>query len=157
MEKEFIRHIQKQVIGLLRTYSNKPLCISSKDNCSEVARLVGCWIFKKFPTCKMSILKGKNIQGTKNQNHDILAVEYNKNIDLIDPTVWQFFKNKKSIFIKTTNNLEDGLFEAEKYYGGKWNVSEILKVNDYKKDELKKMIVSNIKESARRAKITLIK
>jgi len=145
MDKETIRQIQKNVIKLLRKYCNKPLYIASADNCSEVVRLVGCWIFEKLPQAKIYILKGKNVKRTK-KCHDILAVEYNNNIDLIDPTVWQFFKNKRSIFIETTNNLMDGLFEAKKIYGGKWIISETIKANDCKKNDFEKIIFSNIKE-----------
>jgi|SRR3989339_318495 len=145
MKKETIRQIQRKVIKLLRKYCNKPLYIASVDNCSEVARLVGCWIFEKLPQAKIYILKGKNIKRTK-KCHDILAVEYNNNIDLIDPTVWQFFKNKRSIFIKTTNNLANSIFEANKIYGGKWTISETLRANDCKKNDFEKIIASNIKE-----------
>ncbi|HUT22045.1 MAG TPA: hypothetical protein VMX18_01400 [Candidatus Bipolaricaulota bacterium] len=145
MKKETIRQIQRKVIRLLRKNNNKPLYLSSTDNCSEIARLVGCWIFDKLPQAKIYILKGKNILGTK-KCHDILAVEYDKRISLIDPTVWQFFKNKKSILIKTTDNLTNGLFEASKIYRSKWKVSEIFKKNNYKNDELKKIVASNIKD-----------
>lgn len=145
MKKETIRQIQKKVVELLRKNNNKPLYITSVDNCSEVARLVGCWIFEKLPQAKICILKGKNILKSK-QCHDILAVEYNKNITLIDPTVWQFFKHKKSIFIKTTDNLANSLFEANKLYGGKWEISEVFKSGKCKKNEFKKIIASNIKE-----------
>jgi len=145
MEKDTIRQIQKKVVELLHENNNKPLYITSVDNCSEVVRLVGCWIFEKLPQSKIYILKGKNIQNTR-RCHDILAVEYNRNINLIDPTVWQFFKNKKSIFIKTIDNLANSLFEANKIYGGKWKISEILKASNCRKSKLKKIIASNIKE-----------
>lgn len=145
MEKETIRQIQKRVVRLLHKNNKEPLYMMAIDNCSEVSRLVGCWIFEKLPRVRIYILKGKNVQNTK-RCHDILAVEYNENIDLIDPTVWQFFKNKKSIFIKTINNLTNSLFEAKKIYGGKWTISEVLKISSCKKNEFKKIIASNIKE-----------
>lgn len=144
MEKEIVHQVQKKVIGLLCKNNSKPLYITSSDNCSEIARLVGCWIFEKLPKAKLYILKGENIQDTK-RSHDILAVEYNGNIDLIDPTVWQFFKNKKSILVITTDNLANGLLEANKLYGGKWKISEVLKVKNCKKNDFKKIITSNIK------------
>lgn len=145
MKKQDIRQIQKKIIALLRKYSDKPLYVASTDNCSEVARLVGCWIFKKLPRSKIYIFKGKNVKGTK-KCHDILAIENNQNIDIIDPTVWQFFKNKKSIFIKTTNNLTSGLLEASKIYGGQWKISETLKANNCKNNDFEKVIALNIKE-----------
>ena len=115
MKKETIRQIQRKIVQLLHKNNNKPLYVTSVDNCSEVARLAGCWIFEKLPLAKIYILKGKNILKTK-RCHDILAVDYSENITLIDPTVWQFFKNKKSIFIKTIDNLTNSLFEANKIY-----------------------------------------
>lgn len=139
MKKEIISQIQKKVIRLLRENSNKPLYIASKDNCSEVARLVGIWIPKQSPESTVYILKGDNVLGTKH-SHDILAVESNKNIDLIDPTVWQFFKDKKSIFIGNVNNLSDSLKETNKIYGGKWKISELLDINSYNQDKLEKII-----------------
>ncbi|OWK27012.1 MAG: hypothetical protein US76_01185 [Parcubacteria group bacterium GW2011_GWA2_38_13b] len=145
MEKETIRQIQRKIVQLLHKNNNKPLYVTSVDNCSEVARLAGCWIFEKLPLAKIYILKGKNILKTK-RCHDILAVDYSENITLIDPTVWQFFKNKKSIFIKTTNSLANSLFEANKLYGGKWEISEILSKDDCKKSEFKRIIALNIKE-----------
>lgn len=145
MKKETIRQIQRKIVALLRRDNNKPLRITSVDNCSEVARLVGCWIFEKLPQVKIHVLKGKNVKNTK-RNHDILAIEQNGNIDLIDPTVWQFFKNKKSIYLKTKDNLANSLFEATKIYGGKWKISEEITVGNYKKNELKKIVASNIKE-----------
>ena len=30
-----------------------------------------------------------------NKNHDILAIKEKNKFYLIDPTIWQFFKNKK--------------------------------------------------------------
>ena len=48
---------------------------------------------------------------------------------------WETFENGEVI---------GGLFEANKIYGGKWKVFEILKANSYKKNDLKKMIASNI-------------
>lgn len=144
MNKETIRQIQKKVIKLLRKYCNKPLYISSIDNCSEIARLVGCWIFEKLPRAKIYVLKGKHVKRTK-KCHDILAVEYNNSIDLIDPTVWQFFKNKRSIFMKTTNNLATGLLEANKIYSGKWKISETLKASGCKKNDFEKIIALNLK------------
>ncbi|MFH0892180.1 MAG: hypothetical protein V1867_05360 [Candidatus Falkowbacteria bacterium] len=145
MKKEIIRQIQRKVIVLLRKNNNKPLYLTSVDSCSEVARLAGCWIFEKLPQVKIYILKGKNVKNTK-RCHDILAIEQNFIIDLIDPTIWQFFKNKKSIHIKTTDNLANGLLEAAKLYGGNWKISEEFKVSDYKKAELQKIVASNIKE-----------
>lgn len=142
MKKEIVYQIQRKVVKLLRSISNKPLCISSIGNCSEVARLVGCWLFEKLPKAEIYILKGKGVRNT-NQCHDILAVKCDDSIDLIDPTVWQFFKSKKSIFIKSTNTISNCLSEANKFYVGKWKISEVLHDGDYSKNELKKIIALN--------------
>lgn len=143
MENKIIKQIQKRVIALLRNNTNKPLYIASIDTCSEMARLAGCWISKKLPQAKIFILKGKNIQNTK-RSHDILAIEFNENIDLIDPTVWQFFKYKKSIHIKNVKKLADVFVEAKKIYGGEWKISEELIAENYECHELKKIIISTI-------------
>jgi hypothetical protein len=43
---------------------------------------------------------------------------------VIDPTVWQFFKNKKSILIASENSIDDAVATLVHYYGGTWKLSE---------------------------------
>ncbi|OGD65875.1 hypothetical protein A3F08_00085 [Candidatus Berkelbacteria bacterium RIFCSPHIGHO2_12_FULL_36_9] len=143
MKKEIIDQIQKKVIKLLRKNSNKPLYISSEDNCSEIARLVGIWIMEKLPQTKIHILKDTDVLHTK-KCHDILAVKCDGKINLFDPTIWQFFKNKKSIFIVKTNNLSEALAVAKKIYHGEWKISELLDANKYDKIKLLETVDSNI-------------
>ena len=57
-------------------------------------------------------------------------------VSVIDPTVWQFFKNKKSILIAERNTIQDALAATSQYYGGKWKLSE--KVGSYSFDKIKR-------------------
>lgn len=147
MQKSLIKKIQNRVINLLKSKRNKSLHILAKDNCSELSRLVGCWILTEKPKSRISILKGKGISNKKDLCHDILAIEECKKIYLIDPSIWQFFKYKRSILVGQTENMKDSLMFVEKFYKGKWKVSEILKKNSCnEKDKTKweKIIRLNI-------------
>lgn len=145
MDKEFIRCIQKRSLNLLRKYGgNKPLYLLAQDNCSELSRLVGCWILQKQPKVKMFILKGQRVANIKNKCHDILAVEYYDKIYLIDVTVWQFFKYKRSILIGIADNLKESWMIAKKIYKGNWHVSERLDKSDFNHmNKWKKIVVIN--------------
>lgn len=71
MDKKFIENIQKRVTDLLLTLSDN-LQVAAKDQCSEVARLVGCWILNDHPEYKVQICKGE-LSGKL--AHDILIIE----------------------------------------------------------------------------------
>lgn len=145
MDRENIKQIQTKVINLLKNGAHKPLRLLSKDNCSEMSRLVGCWILKKRPNAEVYIIKGENVMKIKGRCHDILALKYRRKIQLIDPTIWQFFKNKKTIFIKNTNDLEtDCMPFLKKIYKGRWYLSEKLNKNKCKRVKVwKKTIALN--------------
>ena len=135
MDNESINQIQKKVIKLLKKNSSKPLCLLAKDSCSEISRLVGCWIFHKVKNCKIFILKGENVMNEKKRCHDILAVKDGDYFYLIDPTVWQFFKNKRKILVGIMKNLDDVLDDVQKKYKGKWKISEELKMADCRQEK----------------------
>lgn len=141
-----ILNLQNKVIKFLKACDNNlPLNLLSEINCSEISRLVGCWVLEKKSSARVYILKGTNIKFGKNKSHDILMVYKSDKIYLIDPTVWQFFKNKKSILIKETNNLLDALMHINKIYGGKWNISENITKTSYKDmNDWKNLIRINI-------------
>lgn len=144
MNKRDIKTIQNRVIKLLKRGNNKPLSFLCKDSCSEMSRLVGCWIIKEYPTSKIFIYKGKNVFNKKNKNHDILIVISNK-IYILDPTIWQFKKNKKSILIKELEGCVSIENELNKIYKGKWKISERINTKVCKEvDSWKKIITENI-------------
>jgi hypothetical protein len=147
MDKQTIKQLQNKIIVLLRQ-KNKPLYALAEDNCSEVARLVGCWILEKMPDAQISIAKGDRVMGEKNKSHDVILVNDNKAIYVIDPTIWQFFKNKRSIIIGKTETVKSTLCTLEKMYKGKWKISEkISKKTAYNKEEWRKIIKKNINET----------
>jgi len=77
------------------------------------------------------VAKGK----IKNHFHDLL----------IYPTVWQFFKNKKSIFIAKAETVERAMKMLSGIYGGKWKISE--RIINYSKSDIlkfKEIIKKNI-------------
>ena len=144
--EEVIKQIQKKIVKLLRTENRQPLSVNSKDNCSELARLTGCWIMKKCPTSKASILKGRKILKTR-KSHDLLIVEDHGISYIIDPAVWQFFKTKRTILIGQTTNSTNCLIIANKIYGGDWQISEKFGIKKYDPAKLIKIVNTNIKQS----------
>ena len=95
MDKRALKQLQNKILILLRQ-KNKPLYLFAKDNCSEVARLAGCWILEKMPTAQVFIAKGDRIMGRKNKSHDVILVNNKEGIHIIDPTVWQSPRQKPS-------------------------------------------------------------
>ena len=146
MNNNLIKQVQRRVIKLLKK-KDKPLYLLAEDNCSELSRLVGCWILEKIPDSKIFIAKGENVMNLKNKCHDIvLAENYNK-VYIIDPTVWQFFKNKRSILIGTEQDIKRALNNLRNVYKGNWKISEELGKKDCKqKDEWETIINQNITE-----------
>ena len=115
-----------RLIGYNGQISLSKLC---DGTCSEVARLLAQWLLKKLPKADMYIAKGK----IGKRFHDLLLV-YDKEVYILDPTVWQFFKNKKSILIKKTKTVNDALSALVSIYGGKWRISE--RITKYSRNEI---------------------
>ena len=109
---------------------------------------MGCWILEKNPNLKISVVKGENVMNIKNKCHDVLLIEYNNQIYLIDPTIWQFFKNKRNILIKKEiKNIRTALITLQDIYRGNWKISEKIRKKKWEqKNEWKKVIKQNIKE-----------
>ena len=122
MAEKIILFINKKSIELLRKDKKLPLYKLAEGNCSEVARLIGCKLIKNS---KVVILKGQNIPHSRCKSHDILAIR-SRIIFLFDPTIWQFFKRKRTTFLGYFSSIEKALAYAEKIYGGHWQVSEKL-------------------------------
>lgn len=134
MESTFIEEIQKRATDLLLELSDN-LQIAATDQCSEISRLVGCWILEKYPEFKIHILKGEFPDGSA---HDVVAVEDRNILSMIDPTVWQMFPESKSILVGTTYDISGAIDLLHKKYGGKWKTSEIITESNekYKKELL---------------------
>jgi len=143
MNKKFIKKIQKRVMDLLLTLSDN-LQIAAKDQCSEIARLVGCWILDECFECKVQVCKGEL---SDESAHDILAIECNKKLFLIDPTIWQKFPKSKSIFIGPASDMQEALSLLNKKYNGSWKISEIMgRYNENYQQELLMVIKNNRKK-----------
>lgn len=126
MDKEFIEKIQKRVMDLLKTLSNN-LQVAAKDQCSEVVRLVGCWVLNEHPEYKVQVCKGTF---SDESAHDVLVVEDEKVSLLIDPTIWQKFLESENILVGSVSNASEAIGLLEGKYGGTWKVSEIMQKCD---------------------------
>lgn len=124
MYKEFILKIQNKVLKLIPVKSNIPLSLLLEDCCSELSRLVANWIREQDRSCRLLILKGDNVCDTK-KSHDIVAIiNLDKEVNIIDPTIWQFFPEKQSILVFIKQSIGEAPKEIEKLYGGQWEISE---------------------------------
>ena len=145
--QEIITKIQNKVISFLQEAgggADKPLSYLCEDSCSEISRLTAFWVSKKLPEAKFLILKGEKVQGEK--SHDILAVSHLGKIFLVDMAIWQFFPDHEKAYLGEFVNLDKTLIFLEKFYGGRWQVSEKLTDASFKeKDEWKKIIYLNLK------------
>ena len=148
MNKETIKKIQNDIIQLLpMEHQDKPGLLLA-DSCSELSRLAAGWIKSSDASNHVVILKGTNICDTQ-KAHDILAVlTIDQQVFVIDPTVWQFFPQEKSILVFMTSSIESALNMAAAKYGGSWSISEeFFHIN---KDEEKKyldIIRQNMREN----------
>jgi hypothetical protein len=131
MHKATIKRAREYVFDLVGYNGHVSLGVLIKDSCSEISRLLGQWLYKKFPKAKIYIYQGK----VKGRFHDLILMQ-EKKVYVIDPTIWQFFKNKKSILIATEDSIEGAVAALEKYYGGEWKLSEC--VTDYSAAEIRK-------------------
>lgn len=127
----YLEQAKKHVFDLIGYNGRVPLYVLTKDSCSEISRLLGQWLYVKFPKAKIYIYKGK-VRGCF---HDLILMQ-EKKVYVIDPTVWQFFKNKKSILIATENSISEAVAALNCYYGGKWTLSE--RVMGYAMAEIRK-------------------
>lgn len=122
MDKKFLEKIQKRVIDLLKTLSDN-LQTAAKDQCSEVARLVGCWILVEHPKYKVHIFKGELSDGLA---HDVLIVDDGEKLFLLDPTIWQIFPESDNVFIGSVGDISEVIYLLREKYGGIWGVSETM-------------------------------
>jgi hypothetical protein len=126
MDEKFLEKIQKKVVALLQILSDN-LQVAAKDQCSEMARLVGCWVLDEHPEYKVQVCKGTF---SDESAHDILVVEDGEVLFLIDPTVWQKFPESENIFVGSADSMQGVVSLIEKKYGGTWKISEIMQKCD---------------------------
>jgi hypothetical protein len=107
-----------------------------------MSRLVGYWMIDKNRKLEAFIIKGTLV---RKKQHDILVTKEDGLFSVIDPTIWQFFKNKRTIFLGNFNTIEEVYNFAKKFYGGKWVFSEKLNLIDSKQEQTKCMFL--IKEN----------
>jgi len=132
MKNELINAGKKYVFCLIGYNGRISLSKLCDDACSEVSRMLAQWFLKKLPKADMYIAKGK----IGKRFHDLLLV-HDKEVYILDPTVWQFFKNKKSILVKKTKTINDALLVLASIYGGKWRISE--KITKYSNKEIERL------------------
>ena len=140
MKNELINAGKRYVFYLIGYNGRISLSKLCNDTCSEVSRMLAQWFLKRLPKADMYIAKGK----IGKRFHDILLV-HDKEVYILDPTVWQFFKNKKSILIKKTKTVNDALLALVSIYGGKWRISErIIKYSRNEIGQLKSVLKKSI-------------
>jgi hypothetical protein len=117
-----LRKAKQYVFNLINYNGRVPLYVLTRDSCSEISRLLGQWFYKKLPKVKIYVYKGK----AQGRFHDLLLVDEGR-VYVVDPTVWQFFKHKKSIIIAMADSMDDALIALSHYYGGRWKLSKTIK------------------------------
>jgi len=135
--EKFIEALQNKIIKLLKTLSDD-LQIASKDRCSEIVRLVGCWILDECPEYVVKVCKGTFPDESA---HDVLVAENGKSLFLIDPTIWQKFSESENIFVGSADNTQEAIDLLERKYGGIWEMSEIMQkcTENYQQELLKQL------------------
>lgn len=142
--KKNILQIQNVVTKILRQSggTKRSLKELSKDNCSEISRFAGCFVLESYSGVVVRVLKGNRVCNTK-QSHDIVAIQEKGTVHAVDPSVWQFFPRKRSIYVGSGKNIHDVLKVVQKIYGGTWNVSEKLSLKTCRKEKDKWLAVIN--------------
>jgi hypothetical protein len=132
MKNELISAGKRYVFSLIGYNGKISLSNLCDDTCSEISRILAQWFRNKLSKTDMYIAKGK----IGKRFHDLLLV-YDKEVYILDPTVWQFFKNKKSILIKKTKTVNDALSALTNIYGGKWRISE--RITRYPRNKIERL------------------
>lgn len=147
MTKDIINKIQIRVLNLLNEHDKSDLKLLSQANCSELSRLVGCWLLKIDDNLTIWVYKGEGgkVIG-EDMAHDLLVVsDSEKSYWIIDPTIWQYFPEVEKILVGKFNNIIEVSNRLEGLYGGNWNKSEqIAECNQAKMNEWQRIIEKNI-------------
>lgn len=151
MTKELIEQIQKKIVHLLKKVGDRPLPILAQAYCDETAHLAGNWILDELPSARIYIVKGIIDRHT---HHDLLIVEYGGKAYVVDPVVWRFFKNKKTILAAVTHAMPDALTEIQKLYHGIWRISERMEKSGFERRlDWERRIETKIDESLQEAEL----
>lgn len=150
MEKDYLSGLQHFVVEIYEARCDKPLWVASEFCCSEMARRIGYKVLNDLPGAKARILQGVI---TDALTHDVLLIEIDGKSTIIDPTVWQIFKDKGSIVMGEYTDQESSLAGAKQIYGGDWKVSEVLNKEILEKElpELLNIIDKIIEENCEEA------
>jgi len=148
MDQNIIKKIQRQIIQLLPTDLQNQPGILLTDSCSEISRLVANWIKILDKSSQIFIIKGVCVCDTK-KAHDILAViTVNNQVYIIDPTIWQFFPQAKSILVFISNDINIVLDKIKKMYGGQWSKNEkFIQLDKNEEKEYLDIVFQNIHEN----------
>lgn len=151
MSNIIIKDLRQNLINFLRTIDNKRnLFQLTKNNCSEISRYIWIDMIEKYwEHIKPFILKGSVPVINETITHDLLWFYWNGKIIIVDPTIWQFYPNKHSIFILQSEWDLDVVINLLKikYWFNNWKLSEYLDISMAKeKLEWKRMIKNNIEE-----------
>lgn len=120
------QEIQQWVEGLLSTLADDRQD-AARHQCSELSRLVGNWVLTRHTAAQVRIAKGEFFDSSA---HDVLLVEVEGRHTAVDPTVWQFFPDRESIYVAAAASTDELLTLLTAKYGGTWAVSEELSVGD---------------------------
>lgn len=123
MEKDYFSELQRFVVEIYESRCDKPLWVASEFCCSEMTRYLGYKILNDLPEAKAQILKGKI---SDKLTHDVLLVELESKYTIIDPAVWQIFKDSEGIVMGEYTDLGSSLAGAKRIYKGDWTISETL-------------------------------
>jgi len=126
MNDAYQAEIQQWVIELLATLADNRQD-AARDQCSEISRLVACWILAKHPTYRAVIAKGEFFDSSA---HDLLVMQTPRGFIAIDPTVWQFYPSDPGIFVGVAATEAEMLQLLTDKYNGQWAFSEELQAGD---------------------------
>lgn len=144
--------LQERVEAFFRSQSERPFSISTRDCCSEMARLVGSWVKEEEPTAEVVIVQGVGEVQTE-CNHEVVAMWRDNHWLLIDPTIWQVFPSASTIVVGVADSRAQALDTLVHKYGGAWRVTERVGLMSDQdvfelQDTLREIIASNSATSA---------
>ena len=148
MDNGVIKKIQKKILDLLpESHRNNPGRLLV-DSCSEVSRLVASWIIALDKSSRVLIIKGINVCDTKKAHDILIVINGNNNVYIIDPTIWQFFPQSKSILVAMLEDVDTAYEKIKEVYGGEWSVSEeSIQLDEITKNKYLDVISRNVIEN----------
>jgi len=154
MDQKLIKKLQRQIIKLLPAGLQNQPSILLTDSCSELSRLVANRIKILDKSSQIFIIKGIRVCGTK-KAHDILAViTVNKEVYIIDPTIWQFFPQAKSILVFILDDINIALDKIKTMYGGRWSKNEkFIQLNKNEERKYLDIVSQNIHENLKQSNL----